>query len=218
MHLISLKDQAIKLRKEGFSYSYISKKMFVAKSTLSLWLRNIEFAHNLQTQEIISSTRSRGIEMKRVDKIMSYQSAALHAEKQMGKISERDMHMLGLGIYIGEGSKTNNFVRVVNSDSKIIRFMIGWLKTSFGLTNSNFKVRIHMYPDNDEREVVKYWKKELKLPLESFHPCYVDKRTNKKRKNRNILSYGTAHLSVVGREGGVLLHRKILASIDRVLE
>ena len=46
-------------------------------------------------------------------------------------------------------------------------------------------------------------------------------RTNKKKDRRGVLPYGTAHLSMVSngnRDFGVLLHRKIIASIDQVLQ
>ena len=36
-----LKSKAIELRKQGFSYSEILKQIPVAKSTLSVWLKNV---------------------------------------------------------------------------------------------------------------------------------------------------------------------------------
>ena len=38
---IKEKEKAIKFRKEGFFYSEILKKVPIAKSTLSLWLRSV---------------------------------------------------------------------------------------------------------------------------------------------------------------------------------
>jgi D-alanyl-D-alanine carboxypeptidase len=46
MYKNSIKENAIKLRKEGNSYSFISAKLSIAKSTLSNWLKNIEFMPN----------------------------------------------------------------------------------------------------------------------------------------------------------------------------
>lgn len=220
MHISSKKLEAIKLRNEGYSYAYISSKLGVAKSTLSLWLKGVSFIPNLYTKEIITQGQKKSLTSKRVDKARSIQTAVEYADKNIATISEKELLFLGIGIYIGEGSKTGGIVRIVNSDPRIVRFMIKWFKTCFGLSNSNFKVRIHMYPDNNANTALNFWKRELKLPREAFHVPYVDKRVNKKLKKKNILPYGTAHLSVVGngdKNNGVLLHRKILASIDRVL-
>jgi hypothetical protein len=61
----------------------------------------------------------------------------------------------------------------------------------------------------------------LNIKKEAFYRSLFDNRLNKKRKNKNILPYGTAHLSIVSdgnKDIGTLLHRKILASIDSVLK
>jgi hypothetical protein len=151
---------------------------------------------------------------------MSLKMALDFSNDVVGKLSKRDIFILGLGIYIGEGSKSGNFIRIANSDPRIIKFSILWFKECFGLKNSNFKIRIHLYPDSNEEKSIKFWMKETGLIEEYFHPSYVDRRLNKKAKKANVLPYGTAHLSIVSngnKEYGVLLHRKILASIDRVL-
>ncbi len=221
MYTNDKKLEAIKLRKEGFSYSYISTKISVAKSTLSLWLNDIVFTPNDFTQNIIAQGQKKSSVIKRFDKAVSVKFAIDYANKKIGLMTEKDIFLLGVGIYIGEGSKSGNFVRVANSDPRIIKFAIRWFKECFGLKNHNFKVRIHIYPDNNEKKTLSFWKKELSLSKNYFHPVYIDKRLNKKMKKLKVLPYGTAHLSVVSngdKNLGVLLHRKILASIDRVLK
>ncbi len=42
------KNIAIKLRKKGYSYNLILKEVRVAKSTLSIWLRDIPYAPSKQ--------------------------------------------------------------------------------------------------------------------------------------------------------------------------
>ncbi len=215
------KEEAIKLRKEGYAYSYISQKLSIAKSTLSIWLSGVSFIPNDWTKEMISQGQKKSIDYKRVDKARSINNALGYALEKVGNLSERDIFILGIGIYIGEGSKTGNMIRIVNSDPRIIQFAMKWFKTCFGLTNSNFKIRIHMYPDNNAKDVLDFWMKHLKLNKKHFHIPYTDIRLDKKPKKRNVLPFGTAHLSVVSngdKNLGVLLQRKILASIDHVLK
>jgi hypothetical protein len=215
------KNEAIKLRKEGFSYADISSKLKIAKSTLSDWLKEVVFIPNDLVIKRVEENNRKISQIKRVDKMNSVLKADQYAKESIGVLSERDIFILGLGIYIGEGSKTGDCIRIANSDPRIIRFTMKWFKICFGLSDSNFKVRIHMYPDNNEDDVIEFWMKMLNIKKEAFYRSLFDNRLNKKRKNKNILPYGTAHLSIVSdgnKDIGTLLHRKILASIDSVLK
>jgi hypothetical protein len=221
MHTRELKYKAIKLREEGFSYSYISSNLVVAKSTLSVWLKDIKFIPNKLIIDKIDESNRKLVEIKRVDKLNSMSQAFDFAEESVGKLTLRDLFILGIGIYIGEGSKVGNFIRIANSDPRIIKFAIKWFKECFDLKDSNFKLRIHMYPDNNEEKVIKFWMNVLKVKKDAFYSSSLDRRANKQKKNKSTLPYGTAHLSVVSngnKDFGVLLHRKILASIDSVLK
>lgn len=221
MYSQNKKDEAIKLRKEGNSYNFISSKISVAKSTLSEWLKDVSFLPNKSMKNARLENSRRITNMSRVDKVISMRKASEYAQENIKKLDHRDIFMFGLGIYLGEGSKTGNITRIVNSDPRIIRFSIMWFKECFGLTNSNFRVRIHLYPDNNENEVIKFWMKALGLKRESFQPSYVDVRLNKKKDRKGTLPYGTAHLGIVSngnKNFGALLQRKIIASIDLVLD
>lgn len=219
LHTRDTKETAKGLRKLGYSYSYISQKLSVSKSTLSLWFGPGPFVPNEYTREVVSNGQKKSVEFKRSDKALSLNIAHRYAEEKAAKMSAGDVFFLGLGIFIGEGTKSTGSLRVVNADPRIMRFMVAWFR-SFGLTDKNFRVRIHCYPDTDQKEAVTFWSKELGLSRSHFYDCIVDMRTNKRSRSAGALPYGTAHLSIISagnKEFGVLLHRKILATIDRAL-
>ena len=221
MHSPIKKNEAIKLRKEGNSYAFISSNISVSKSTLSEWLKGVPFVPNETVKNNILENNRHIANFSRVDKAVSVKKASDYARGKIRNLSDRDIFIFGLGIYLGEGSKTGSLTRIVNSDPRIVKFSMVWLKKCFGITDANFRVRIHMYPDNNESEVIKFWMRALGLKRESFQPSYVDVRLNKKKDRRGVLPYGTAHLSVVSngvKDFGVLLQRKIIASIDLALE
>ncbi len=216
----TIKNEAVKLRKEGNSYAFISAKLSVAKSTLSEWLKGVPFMPNDLFKNNILENNRHVVEISRIDKANSVRAAIDYAKEQVGTLNDREFFMFGLGIYLGEGSKVGGYTRISNSDPRIIKFSIEWFKKCFGLTDHNFRVRIHLYPDNDEDEVIKFWMKSLNLKKESFFSSYIDVRQNKKKSREGVLPYGTAHLSIVGhgeKNFGVLLQRKIIASIDFIL-
>lgn len=220
MYFPEIKQKAVQLRKEGYSYNYIVKHVPVTKSTLSEWLHEIPFTPNQHTLDTIGKAHIASGVYKHGIKVKSLERAELQAQKDIGNLSDRDILMLGLGIYVGEGSKTDRITRIINSDPKIIRFAIKWFKTTFGVQMKQFKIRLHLYPDNNERESIEYWSKYTGIPMTQFFKPTIDRRTDKKMSNKNKLPFGTAHMSVKSfgdEKFGVYLHRLILAMINQVL-
>jgi hypothetical protein len=213
--------RAQELRKAGYSYSYISKETGIGKGTLSYWLAAIPYTPNPETIESIGKARAKSGQHKSFQKQRVLQEATELAKKDIGKLSKRDIFMLGLGIYIGEGTKTNDQVRVVNSDPQVIRASIGWFKKVCGMDNSNFVARIHAYPDTDDKKALEYWSRELQLPAQCFFKPQIDKRTSKSRIKKGKLPFGTLHLTIRSngkKEFGVFLARKITSWMSLALQ
>lgn len=220
MYYPEIKQKAIQLRKEGYSYNYIVEHVPVSKSTLSEWLRDVPFVPNKHTVNTIGNARIASGVFRHQIKMDSLEKARIQSEKDIQDLSERDIMMLGLGIYIGEGGKTIHLTKISNADLKIIKFGIRWLKTTFGIKNKNLKIRLHLYPDNDIKECVAYWSKNTGIPAGQFYPSIIDRRINKLKKRKGKLPFGTAHLivnSLGEKKFGVYLHRLIMAWINRVL-
>ena len=211
-----LKERAIELRKEGLSYNFIRHQVKVSKSTLTRWLADIPFKPGNDFIQRVNRTRSELGDLRRKVKRESEEEAKKLAEEDMGRLSRRDLFMLGLGVYMGEGSKTVG-LRLVNSDPTIIKTGILWFKKVYGLEDSNFMVRIHLYPDCDIEESRQYWSKVTGLGLPQFYGVHVDKRQNKSIRNNRKLLFGTAHVTIRSakkREFGILLMRRVLNSIE----
>lgn len=215
----SLKTKAIRYRKAGYSYNLIRQKIAVSKSTLSNWLQEIPFSPNKTVLNRIGRARAKTAQFKNAQKLESIKQAKREAIKELGALSKRDLMLLGIGLYMGEGTKSYENIRVINSDPQIIILMIRWLKEACSLKIKNLKLTIHIYPDLDENSVKKYWSKQTGVPLNQFCKTQIDLRADKKFKKKHMLPYGTAHLSVVSRgekKFGVYLHRKILGWIEHV--
>jgi hypothetical protein len=220
-HIPTVREQVFKLRKEGYSYGYISEKTRISKSTLSGWLAEIPYTPNKVTIERIGKARAASGFWKAKRKLESIMSAEKEAKKDIGKITKRDLFMLGIGIYIGEGSKTGNAMRVINADPKIIKFIVKWLEGTSGLSRENFRIRLHVYPDNDIKECINFWSNMSGIPIKQFQKTYIDIRKDKKILKKGKLPYGTAHLSILSRgkkEFGVFLTRKVNAWMEEVLK
>jgi transcriptional regulator with XRE-family HTH domain len=187
----SIFEKSKKLRESGYSYSYISQKLNISKSTLSHWLREIEFKPNEYTVNKIGQARVKSGQKRNAQKIQS----------------------------ISKTKKFANLLRVANSDLKVIQTAIVWFEKCFGIKRKNFRLAIHVYPDNNIGSVLKFWSKETGIPLSQFGKTQVDKRVGKK-SGLGKLKYGTAHLTVIGGNksgAGVDLYRKIEYLNDNIL-
>ena len=216
----ALKIKAINLRKQGYSYNLISEKIHISKSTLSDWLSTIPYKPNKEVVERIGSARAASGEAKHRLKLQSLEEAKKQAISDLGTINKRDLFMLGLGLYIGEGGKTQDILRIINADPRIMKLSVRWFKEVCGLSIKNFRIIIHLYPDNDRDECLNFWSKTTGIPLGQFGKTQIDRRQNKKLFKRGKLRYGTAHLTILSngrREYGVSLMRRVLAWVDRVL-
>jgi len=206
------------LRIAGYSYSIIREKTGISKSTLSNWLAFIPFKPNKEVIEKIGRAKLKSALYKQDLKFKNIKAMKEEAIKDIGLLSERDIFMLGIGLYMGEGSKSLEQVNVTNSDPIIIKTAIRWLKTFLKLNNKNFTIAIHAYPDTNLIKSIDFWSKYTKIPKEQFSKIIIDSRKNKSLFNKRKLPYGTVSLRV--KNGGTILpgvkgcHRKIMGWIE----
>jgi transcriptional regulator with XRE-family HTH domain len=216
-----LRQHAKFLRKRGWSYNIIASRLGVAKSTLSHWLREIPYHPNRQVRKRIREGPAKSARIRHDAKIAAIQSAKLAASQEIGQMTQRDLWMLGLGLYIGEGTKLYETVRFINSDPEVIRAAMCWFRTICGIPNGHFSVAIHLYPDTPQLTAARFWSKVTGIPVSKFGKTQVDRRTNKSGKKQRKLPYGTAHITIHSRGDprlGVALHRRILGWIEAVME
>ena len=145
MYHSDLKIEVIAYRKQGYSYLDISNKFGVPKSTLSGWLKGIEFKPNLKVRARVNLAVQKSIGVRRANKLKSIILAKQTAKKELGSLSRRDLWLLGIGMYIGEGAKSIENVRIINSDPLVIKTAVHWLKDICGLTNKNLSTIVSLF-------------------------------------------------------------------------
>lgn len=213
------KDTAIKLRSEGYTYTYIANKTGLAKSTLSYHLANVGYSPNKETIKAASLAQLRSATTKYTQKQSRIAEVSEEALQDFGKLSKRDFFIAGVALYVGEGSKTQNLVRLVNADSKVIVFFIRWLHL-LGVDNSHIMLRVHGYPDMNRLEAESYWLEKTSLGKTQLQPMCIDTRVGKDRKRSGVHPHGTAHVTVKANgkpEFGTALARKITVYMKLLL-
>lgn len=90
-------------------------------------------------------------------------------------------------LYIREGLKSYGSIRVINANPKVIRFMVKWFKEIFGMSDENFVIRLHLYPDNDGKDCIDFWSRETGLLTSQLQKTQINTRKNKKISKRGKL-------------------------------
>lgn len=207
-----LRAEAEKLREQGYSYNLIHERLGISKSTMSGWFKDKLFLPNEEVKKRIKNGQAQVGIMRHNIRVQEIQMLREQGTHEIGNITQRDLWMLGLGLYIGEGAKTTETIRISNSDPAVIQLSIKWLKEVLGLTNKNFSVRLHLYPDNKLDECLSYWQEVTGLSKSNFRRPSIDRRINKQTSRSGKLPYGTAHVTVISAgdpNKGVRLFRRM---------
>ncbi len=197
----------------------ISKELGLAKSTLSNWLKEIPYEPNEEAKKRVKKAQNIG-QRNHNQKVKRIKKTKREAKKELGGLSHRDLWLLGIGLYLGDGTKSTETAGIMNSNPKIIKLAVKWFKEVCGAKTENLTLAIHTYPDNNIEETLDFWSEVTGIPKEQFEKTQIDKRQNKKDKKNGKLPYGTARLRVRARgnkELGVKLHRKIMGWIEGIL-
>jgi len=193
------REKSLLLRKQGMSYSQIKKILKVSKSTLSLWLRDFPLSKrrmrelrdwNEQRIEKFRETMREKRE-KRLKEIYKAQ------KKSLLPLKNRELFMIGLGLYWGEGTKyRKDGLSISNSDPAVIKFFIHWLNKNLGITKKKLRVLLHLYNDMNINKEILYWSRILKIPLKQFNSPYIKKSSSKRINHKGGFGHGTCNVTV----------------------
>lgn len=215
------KNKAIQLRQNGLTYSEILKKVPVAKSTLSLWLRSVKLAER-QEQKLTEKKRLsalRGSAERKRERVERELKIKRKSFLEIEKLSDRENFLCGVMLYWAEGCKqkeTNVSVGVEfsNSDPNMLRFFIYWLRKYLNIPNQDITLEIYIHENfkKEKNVFIEYWSRELNLPINKFDKIYFKKSIVKtQRKNTGKSYHGQIN---VGVKRSTDLNRKITGWID----
>lgn len=190
------KQRARELRGQGWSYNDILKKVGVAKSTLSLWLRDMPL-----TDEQIATLackfragREKFIHKMRARRDTRWAGYHRQAEEEYAELSQDPEFMFGLALYIGEGSKTKqNDVCIANCDPRVIQKALEFF-LKIGIPYASLRCAIHLHPELPVESVESYWRGVTGLPETQFHQTSRVVSSASGGKKGNLQVYGTCRV------------------------
>ena len=222
MYYPQTKETAKRMRESGISLDGISKKLNITKSTLSFWCKNIILTESairkIKTKGKLKSIRGllRYLESKRKERMERNILQRKEGATSLGVLSDRDILMVGLGLYWGEGYKyENGELGFTNSNPYMIRFYFKWLE----LWNVEkdlliFRLTLNEFFRKEENNIKLFWINFLNIKKEQFSKTTFIQTNLKKASFKNREKY-KGILRVKVRKGTVL-RNKILGAIEHI--
>lgn len=156
--------RARELRTQGMSYGEIAGTLGIAKSSVSLWVRDLPTPARLSYPE----RRKRAAEgvrrywdAERPAREAHRAAARSAAAAQLGELTDREILVAGAIAYWCEGSKNKpdrreDRVVFINSDPSLIRFFLRFLTVS-GTPPENLTFRVYIHESADVGAAELFW-------------------------------------------------------------
>ena len=205
--------KALSLRRKGLSLKEIAVSLGISKGTVSVWCRDIELTKDqrlaIEVKHFKNRAKGRLIgtlinKQKRVDSIKKFQD---DGTKAIGRLSKKDLLLIGTSLYWAEGAKTSSRFVFVNSSPDMIKLMFNFLRATLGVKKEDIKIGIQINNIHEYRisQVLEFWSKLLHLPPSQFdRPYYVHVKPKKVYENMDKY-YGIVRLKV--RKSANLFYR-----------
>ncbi len=211
------KSKAIELRKKGLSYSQIKEKLGIGKGTLSNWLKDYPLSDK-RTRELRDNNPRRiekYINTMRKKREEKFSIAFDIAQKDIGKITDRELFIAGFFLYWAEGGKTRDgTVILTNTDPSMLRVYLKWLRL-LKIPKKELKIKLHLYKDMNEDKEINFWSKELGVEKSKFQKTWIKDSKMSDLTYKNNFGHGTCniilHKTDIARY--VLMGIKFIASV-----
>ncbi|MER6013478.1 helix-turn-helix domain-containing protein [Streptomyces bluensis] len=206
-----LRARARELRLQGWTYDQIQVELGCSKSSISLWVRDLPTPkRRKRTREEASAIAKRGWEAKLRLREEERQQTRKLAADTVGHLTDRELFLVGVGLYWAEGAKSKPHSRrervtFVNSDPDMITVFLTWLNLlRVNPETLRFAVQIHETADIAAAE--RFWADHVGIETAKLLTTTIKKHnpsTNRKNTNENY--FGCLRIDV--RDGADLYRR-----------
>ena len=160
------REQARELRAAGWVLADIAERLGVSKSSVSLWVRDVEFETRPRR------ARKRGPNALQRRKAEEIERLLVEGRQRIGRLSDRELLVAGTALYAGEGSKGDGGVKFANSDPRMILFFCGWLRRFFDVDERRLRLVLYLHQGLDLQTASAFWARPTGIPHEQHGKPY----------------------------------------------
>ena len=181
--------EARRLRAESWAIADIAEQLGVSKSSVSLWVRDVEI-EPLKRRPSTRTASSNRLHRARLAEIEECNRLGI---ERVGTMSEEAFLAAGVALYAGEGAKTKNAVLFANTDAAMVSFFCAWLRRFFEVDESRLRVRVYLHEGLDLEAAEAHWAQVTGIPPSQFRAPYRAKADASIRHTKHM--HGCAYVS-----------------------
>lgn len=170
------KKLAIRLRRDGKSYSQIRNALGVPKSTLATWFKDDRLSEKIKkilTEQARKNSSRRIKKLAQANKVKWEkwrEEAREEARKEFAELAQNQLFIAGIMLYWAEGDgKLKNPFRFTNTDPRMVKLYIHFITRILGVPRKKIRPTIILYPDLSENECLKFWSGVMRIPASQFY-------------------------------------------------
>lgn len=189
--------QARQLRSKGHSTSEIAAMVGASKSSVSVWVRDVELTEEqkmiLRQKQPRWTAQNNGAQGNREK---AKQQREIFQQEGREKAQQgSSLHLAGCMLYWAEGAKGRNHLHFANSDPNMQQLFVRFLREEFLISDEDIKLQIHCHSEDESihQRCREFWSQLLDLPESNVNKIQV-KKGSETRKNR--LEYGICAIRV----------------------
>ncbi|MFK4182905.1 hypothetical protein ACI2L4_02630 [Streptomyces sparsogenes] len=205
-----LRARAREMRLRGMTYDQIQLELGCSKSSISLWVRDLPKPPP-RTREEASAIAKQGWEATLRRREIERQQTKLAAAREIGELTDRELFLVGVGLYWSEGAKSKPYrpqerVTFINSDADMIRLYLAWLGL-LRVEPERLQYRVMIHESADTAEAERYWADVVGVQVTDLERTSL-KKHNPKTVRKNVGEEYHGCLTVCVR-GAADLYRRI---------
>lgn len=185
-----LRARAREMRLQGMTYDRIQLELGCSKSSISLWVRDLPKPDRPpRTREEASAIAKRGWEATLREREIARQRTKLAAAREVGALTDRELFLIGVGLYWSEGSKSkphNPTERAIfiNSDPDMIQLYLAWLSL-LGVEPERLRYRVMIHESAQVADAERYWAEIIGVDVTTLERTTL-KKHNPKTVRKNV--------------------------------
>ncbi|MFI9239484.1 hypothetical protein [Streptomyces sp. NPDC053079] len=182
-----MRARARELRRAGRTYDEIVAELGVAKSSVSLWVRDLPKPQKT-AEQMHEMSEARWAPHRRAQAIKRIETK-LEAAHEIGRMKDRELFLIGVGLYWSEGSKSKPHqlrerVTFINSDPDMIQVYLAWLAL-LGVQTDLIQYRVMIHENADVTRAENFWADLVGIDVTALRKTTL-KKHNPKTVRKNV--------------------------------
>ena len=201
---LELQAKARELRAGGLTLLDIANELGVAKSSVSVWVRDVPFEARGRRRPV-----HRRPHPQHVAKLAEIAECDRMGLERIGRLSDDAFLAAGAAVYAGEGAK--GALMFANTNPEMVAFFCAWLRRFFELDESRLRVRVYLHEGLDLDAAEAFWLGVTGVARGQFRAPYRAKPDPTLRLNKH--EHGCAYVGYWSSR----THREVMGVVRALL-